>query len=78
MGSRKELVMFEAIVGLLVVLVLIAIALAYFEMTDLLVELVRGIFWLVGEVLRLTIGLVFAVGAFFAYLVNRRDREKKS
>ncbi len=42
MGSRKELVMVEAIIGLLVILALIALALAYFEMTDLLVELVAG------------------------------------
>jgi hypothetical protein len=62
--------MLESVVALLVVVVLIALALAYFEMTDLLVELVGG-------VVRLIAGLLFAAGAFFVYLVTRRGREKE-
>jgi hypothetical protein len=69
--------MLESVVALLVVVVLIALALAYFEMTDLLVELVGGVVRLIAEALRLIAGLLFAAGAFFVYLVTRRGREKE-
>jgi hypothetical protein len=67
----------ELMLGLLVVVALIAIAFLYFEIIDL-TEIFVGALKLVGELLKLIAGLVFAVCAFFVYLVTRRGTEKKS
>jgi hypothetical protein len=67
----------ELMLGLLVVVALIAIAFLYFEIIDL-TEIFVGALKLVGELLKLIAGLVFAVCAFLVYLVTRRGREKKS
>lgn len=62
--------MLEWMLGLLIVAALIARILEFFELIDL--------FELIGGALKLVAGLLFAVGAFFVYLVARRGREKKS
>jgi hypothetical protein len=59
--------MLEWMYGLLVVAIIVAVVLAYFEAIDL--------FELIGGVLKLTAGLLFAVGAFFVWLVTRRRQE---
>jgi hypothetical protein len=65
--------MLEWMVALLVVAILIAQALDAFEVIDLS-ELVSE---LIGGALKLTANLLFAVGAFFVYLMTRRSHEKK-
>lgn len=60
--------MFEWMLGILVLAIVIAAVLAFFELIDL--------FDPIGGVLKLTAGLLFAVGAFFAWLVTRRRSEK--
>ena len=62
--------MFESLFGLLVVIVIIAAVLAYFEVIDL--------FELLGAVVKLIAALLFAVGAFFVWLVKRSRQEGKS
>ena len=62
--------MLEWMLGLLVVAILIAKILEFFDVIDPFEILVA--------LLKLTAGLLFAVGAFFVYLVTRRTKEKKS
>ena len=62
--------MLEWMLGLLVLMIIIAVVLAYFEAIDL--------FDLIGGVLKLVAGLLFAVGAFFVWLVMRIRRQKQS
>jgi hypothetical protein len=61
--------MLEWTSGFLVLVIIVAVVLAYFEAVDL--------FELIGGVLKLTAGLLFAVGAFFVWLVTRRGQEKR-
>jgi hypothetical protein len=62
--------MLESLFGLLIVIVIVAAVLAYFEVIDL--------FELLGAVVKLIAALVFAVGAFFVWLVKRSRQEGKS
>ena len=62
--------MFESLLGLIFVIMLVGFVLAYFEVIDL--------FELIGAILKLTAGLLFAVGAFFVWLVKRASQEKRS
>ena len=62
--------MLESLFGLLVVIIIVAAVLAYFEVIDL--------FELLGAVVKLIAALVFAVGAFFVWLVKRSRQEGKS
>jgi amino acid transporter len=61
--------MLEWMYGLLVVAIIVALVLAYFEAIDL--------FELVASVVQLIAGLLFAVGAFFVWLVTRRRQDKR-
>lgn len=61
--------MLEWMYGLLVVAIIVALVLAYFEAIDL--------FELVAAVVQLIAGLLFAVGAFFVWLVTRRRQDKR-
>jgi hypothetical protein len=61
--------MLEWTYGLLVVAIIVALVLAYFEAIDL--------FELVAAVVQLIAGLLFAVGAFFVWLVTRRRQDKR-
>jgi hypothetical protein len=67
-AEDKDQAMFEWMLGILVLAIVIAAVLAFFELIDL--------FDPIGGVLKLTAGLLFAVGAFFAWLVTRRRSEK--
>jgi hypothetical protein len=62
--------MLEWMLGLLVVAILIAKVLEFFDVADP--------FEIIVVLLKLTAGLLFAVGAFFVYLVTRHPKEKKS
>ena len=62
--------MLEWMIGLLVVAILIAKVLEFFDLIDP--------FELIVALLKLTAGLLFAVGALFVYLVTRRSKQKKS
>ncbi len=62
--------MLEWMIGLLAVATVIAKVLEFFDLIDP--------FELIVAVLKLTAGLLFAVGAFFVYRVRRRTREKRS
>jgi uncharacterized RDD family membrane protein YckC len=61
--------MLEWMYGLLVVAIIVALVLAYFEAIDL--------FELVAAMVQLIAGLLFAVGAFFVWLVTRRRQDKR-
>ena len=62
--------MLESLYGLLVVIILVAAVLAWFEVIDLF-ELLSG-------VVKLIAALLFAVGAFLVWLVKRSRQEGKS
>jgi len=62
--------MLESLYGLLVVIILVAAVLAWFEVIDL--------FELLGGIVKLIAALLFAVGAFFVWLVKRSRQEGKS
>jgi hypothetical protein len=72
----EDQAMLEWMMTLLVVAIIIVAVLAYFEAIDL-GELIGGVLMLVGEVLRLIVALLLAVGAFFVWLVKRRRSEKQ-
>jgi len=59
--------MLEWMYGFFAVVTIVAVVLAYFEAIDL--------FELIGGMLKLVAGLLFAVGAFFVWLMTRRRRE---
>ena len=61
--------MLEWMYGLLVVAIIVTLVLAYFEAIDL--------FELVAAVVKLLAGLLFAVGAFFVWLVTRRRQDRR-
>jgi quinol-cytochrome oxidoreductase complex cytochrome b subunit len=61
---------FESLLGLFVVFIIVAAVLAYFEVIDL--------FELLGAVVKLIAALLFAIGAFFVWLVKRSRQEGKS
>lgn len=62
--------MFEWMLGLLTLAIVIAFVLAYLEVVDP--------FALLAEVVRLIAGLLFAIGAFFVWLVKQLRHEKRS
>lgn len=62
--------MLEGMPGLLVLAIIVAKILEYLDMIDLF-EVIVGM-------MKLTAGLLFAVGAFLVYLVTRRGPERKS
>lgn len=62
--------MLESLFGLLVVLIIVAAVLAFFEVIDL--------FDLLGGIVRLIASLLFAVGAFFVWLIKRGSKGKTS
>lgn len=68
--------MFESLLALLGVVGVAFVVLVYLEVIDL-TDLIGGIFELIGSVLRLFAGALFAAGAFFVWLI-RRGREKRS
>ena len=61
--------MLEWMYGLLVVAIIVALVLAYFEAIDP--------FELVAAVVKLIAGLLFAVGALFVWLVTRRRQDRR-
>ena len=61
--------MLEWMYGFLVVAIIVAVVLAYFEAIDLLE--------LVAAVVKLIAGLLFAIGAFFVWLVMQRRQDKR-
>jgi hypothetical protein len=65
----EDLAMLEWMYGFLVVAIIVALVLAYFEAIDL--------FELVAAVVKLIAGLLFAVGALFVWLVTRRRQDKR-
>ena len=62
--------MLETFYAVIVVFVVIAAVLAWFEVIDL--------FELLGAVVKLIAALLFAVGAFFVWLIKRGSRGKTS
>lgn len=60
--------MLESLFGLLVVFIIVAAVLAYFEVIDL--------FDLLAGIIKLIAALLFAVGAFFVWLVKRGSKPK--
>ena len=69
--------MIEPLLGLLAIVALAGVVLVYLEVIDL-GEVIMGFVSLIGSVLRLVAGLLFAVAAFFVWLVKRSGREKQS
>lgn len=69
--------MIESVLGLLAIIALAAFVLIYLEVIDL-TDVVTGFISLIGSALRLTAGLLFAVAAFFVWLVKRSGREEQS
>ena len=69
--------MLDPLLGVLVVIVLVVALLIYLEVIDV-ADIFGGLFQLMASAVRLTAGLLFALGAFFVWLVNRRRGEKKS
>ena len=61
--------MLELMLGLLVLAIIVAVVLVSFEAIDL--------FELIAAVVKLAAALLFAVGAFFVWLVRRRGQEKR-
>jgi hypothetical protein len=62
--------MLEWMFGFLGVALAVVVVLVYFEAIDL-ADLIGGLLSLLGEVVRLIAGLLFAVVAFFVWLVKR-------
>jgi hypothetical protein len=65
--------MFEWMYALLAGAIIIVVVLAYFEVLDLS-ELIGGLLTLIGEVVRLIAGLLFALAALFVWLVRRGQK----
>jgi hypothetical protein len=68
--------MLELMLGILVLAIVIAAVLAFFELIDLF-DLAGGVLRLIGEVVRLMAGLLFALAGFFVWLVRRQRPERK-
>jgi hypothetical protein len=69
--------MIEPLVGVLVVIILVVAVLVYLEAIDV-GDMIVGLFQLVWLVVKLIAGGLFALGAFFVWLVMRNSREKKA
>jgi hypothetical protein len=71
--------MFELMFGSLVVAGGVVVFLIYFELIDLadVFELIFSILKLIVGALKVTAGLLFAVGAFFVYRMTRRGQDQK-
>jgi hypothetical protein len=69
--------MIESLLGLLAIVALAGFVLVYLEVIDL-TDVVTGLISLIGSALRLIAGFLFAVTAFFVWLVKRSGREKQS
>lgn len=68
--------MLEWMYGSLALACIVVVLLVYFEAIDLS-ELIGGVLSLIGEAVKLIAGLLFALGAFFVWLVTRRRQEKR-
>jgi predicted transporter len=68
--------MIEALSGLLIVAVVAVAVLVYLEVIDLS-DLVGGVIQLIASAVKLIAGLLFALGAFFVWLVNRSRQQNK-
>ena len=68
--------MLEWTYGFLALASIVVVVLVYFEAIDVS-ELIGGVLTLIGEVVRLIAGLLFALGAFFVWLITRRRPERR-